>query len=242
MKTINELLNDSNRIIFLDFEATQFSQEIIAIGAIKAELDNKKMIKKCDEGIKIYVYTDTSVDGLIENLTGINQELLNKEGVSFVSAIERLKKYVGENLNFTSFMTYGSFDMKLLHQTSALYNLENDEFIQRIRQKNIDLAHVISNYIRSDKNEQLSLVNVLKVFKITPYGYHHDPKSDAKNLMLLYDAFLKNKSILKKEYIKVLLKNPHLQGPIRKALIKIIKDKNCTNVDFYNFVEEELKW
>ena len=41
MKTINELLNDSNRIIFLDFEATQFSQEIIAIGAIKAELDNK---------------------------------------------------------------------------------------------------------------------------------------------------------------------------------------------------------
>ena len=85
------------------------------------------------------------------------------------------------------------------------------------------------------------IFRVLKVFKITPYGYHHDPKSDAKNLMLLYDALLKNKSILKKEYIKVLLKNPHLQGPIRKALIKIIKDKNCTNVDFYNFVEEEIK-
>lgn len=241
MKTINTLLNDSNRIIFLDFEATQFSQEIIAIGAIKAELDNKKMINKSDDGLKIYVYTDTRVDGLIENLTGISQETLQNEGISFPKALEKLKKYVGENLNFTSFMTYGSFDMKLLHQTASLYNLENDEFINSIFTKNIDLAHVISNFIRSEKNEQLSLINVLRVLKVTPYGYHHDPKNDAKNLMLLYDAFLKNKAIVKKEYIKVLLKNPHLQEPIKKALIKILKDKNCTNVDFYNFVEEELK-
>ena len=138
MKTINELLNDSNRIIFLDFEATQFSQEIIAIGAIKAELDNKKMIKKCDEGIKIYVYTDTSVDGLIENLTGINQELLNKEGVSFVSAIEKLKKYIGENLN------YDMIFYKCVGTTNKFINLYKEQkiFIFSAVTKHVLLARI----------------------------------------------------------------------------------------------------
>ena len=46
MKFINKLLNDANEIIFMDFEGTQLTQEIIAIGAIKIELDNKKRIKK----------------------------------------------------------------------------------------------------------------------------------------------------------------------------------------------------
>ena len=53
MKSINKALNNANQIVFLDFEGTQFSQEIIAIGAYKAILDNKKQVIKYDDGFKI---------------------------------------------------------------------------------------------------------------------------------------------------------------------------------------------
>lgn len=45
MKLIDKLLNGSKTIVFLDFEGTQISQEIIAIGAVKVTLD-KNNIKK----------------------------------------------------------------------------------------------------------------------------------------------------------------------------------------------------
>ena len=38
MQEINKILNCRKEVIFLDFEGTQFSQEIFAIGAIKANL------------------------------------------------------------------------------------------------------------------------------------------------------------------------------------------------------------
>ncbi len=241
MKSINKALNDANQIVFLDFEGTQFSQEIIAIGAYKAILDNKKQVIKYDDGFKIYVYTDTKIDGLITNLTGITQNQLTNEGVSFVDAIAKFKKYVGNNLNFTSFMTYGNFDMRLLYNTASIYKIEEDEFIQTILHKNIDFSHILSTYVRSDKNEQLSLINALRLYKITPEGDIHNPQSDAKNLMLLYKAFLSNKAINKEQYLKVLMHNPHVQNPIHKALRKIVTDKVCTYDDLLGFIEEEFK-
>ena len=64
-------LNDANQIVFMDFEGTQLTQEIIAIGAIKADLDNKKQIKKLYKPFKVYVISEGVVGPFVENLTGI---------------------------------------------------------------------------------------------------------------------------------------------------------------------------
>ena len=96
MKFIRRIVKDCNSIVFLDFEATDSSMEIISIGAIKAELDSKKQIKSYDKGFKCYVYTETKISPFIEEMTGITNELLDKEGISFEEAINRLSKYVGD--------------------------------------------------------------------------------------------------------------------------------------------------
>lgn len=240
MKVINQRLKDATRIIFLDFEGTQTSQEIIAIGAVKAELDAKKHIKKFDEGFKIYIYTDSPIGPFIENLTGINRALLNSEGVSCKEAFVRLSKYIGNNLNHTTFMTYGNFDKKLLHNTAELNAIQNMPLIQAILEKSIDFSSVFSTFVKSEKHEQLSLSNALKLYKIPAHGKSHDPLNDAFDLMNLYEGFLSNRAINKKQYLQVLVTSPHLATPIRKVLNKIVEDGDCTLEEFLEYIDKEF--
>lgn len=241
MKLIQRALKDSNQIIFMDFEGTQQTQEIIAIGAVKVTLDNKNFIKKVHNSFKMYVLAEGVVGPIVTSLTGITDIFLFQNGENFKVALEKFKNYCGENLTHTSFMTYGTFDMRLLHQTSLMNKCEEDEFIHEIYRKNIDFSNILSKYCRSHKNEMLSLNDALKKFNVTPQGNAHDPQYDAINLSLLYNAFLKEKNILKEEYYKVLTQNPKLPVPVSKLLNKLLDEGNVTEKDFMSFIEEDLK-
>ena len=46
MKVLTNALKGSRTIVFFDFEGTQFSQEIVALGAIKVDIDEKNQIMK----------------------------------------------------------------------------------------------------------------------------------------------------------------------------------------------------
>ena len=46
MKKFDKLLKGHKNIVFLDFEGTQFSHEMIAIGAIATTIDRNGRIKK----------------------------------------------------------------------------------------------------------------------------------------------------------------------------------------------------
>ncbi len=241
MKVINKALKDSNQIIFMDFEGTQLTQEIIAIGAIKISLDNKKFIKKVHKPFKIFIKANGVVGPIVQHLTGITDNYLFEHGEDFKIALNKFKQYCGNSFTQTSFMTYGTFDMRLLHQTASMNKLENDSFINTIYKKNIDFSNLFSKFCRSEKNEMLSLNDALKKFKVTPQGDAHDPQSDAINLSLLYNAFLTEKNILKEEYLKVISNNPKLPLPIVKVVKKLIIEGNVSEADFLTYIDEDLK-
>lgn len=242
MKLLTSKLNDATQIVFMDFEGTQLTQEIIAIGAIKAELNNKKQIKKLYKPFKVYVSSEGVVGPFVESLTGITDLYLFQYGLDFEDAIEKFKTYVGKDLNFTSFMTFGGYDMRLLHETALLNNLEEDDFVNKIFKKNIDFNQVFSKFVRSERNEQLSLADACKLFKVEIKGTLHDPEYDAINLAYLYDAFLKEKGILRDEYLKVIKKNPHLPSPLLKALNKLTSEGVLNYQEFIQMIDEEVKW
>lgn len=241
MKFLNKLLNDANQIIFMDFEGTQLTQEIISIGAIKVELDNKKRIKKSHKPFKIFIRAEGVVGPVVEQLTGITDLYLFQYGENFTDAIQKFSSYCGNNLKQTVFMTYGNFDMRLLHQTSLINHVDDDDFIHMIYKKNIDFSNVVSKFCRSNRNEMISLLDALKKFEITPLGDAHDPQSDAINLSLLYNAFITEKRILKEEYLKVLLHNPHLPTPILKIMTKLVDEGTVTTDDLLKYIDEEIQ-
>lgn len=241
MKIINNVLHDANEIVFIDFEGTQITQEIIAIGAVKVTLDNKKMIKDTARPFKVYVSSSGVVGPVVTKLTGITDNFLFVNGLSFDDALKKLENYCGSNLNFTSFITYGNYDMRLLHQTALQNNIFNNTFIETVYKKHIDFSSLLARYVKSDRGEMLSLTDALRKFNVTPQGDVHDPESDAVNLSLLYNAFLRNKKILREEYLKVISHSSHMPTPLQKTFKKLINEGSATVEDLTAFIDEELK-
>ena len=232
-------LKGHKALVFLDFEGTQFSHEMIAVGAISCLIDVKSgQIKKKKAPFKIYVRAHNKIGGYVEKLTGINEAILREKGVSFDTAMKALKKYVGLPFKKATFITFGNHDMRILGQSIA-YNMTYPKDITSQIQKNyFDFASFISEFIRDENGNAMSVVDLCELFKLQEAGVAHDPEVDAINLANLYDAFIKNTDLVASEYLKHLrLHSGSFPGPINKAVIALASGKDVTAKEF----EEEIK-
>lgn len=241
MQELNRILNCRKELMFLDFEGTQYSLEIIAIGAIKVTLDSKNHIKTKPKPFKVYIKSKEKIGSIVEKLTGIDEVFLKNNGIPFKEAIEKFKRYCGKNYNKYLYVTYGNFDKKLLSSTANLNDMIDDEFIKTILKNSWDISQFFSKYIKDDKGQQLSLKESLDIFHVSFNGTEHDPADDAINLMLLYEAFITKKNILFEEYKKYLNKFNRMPRPLLMCFKKLKQDGVVTIDDYDEFIKEDLK-
>lgn len=232
MRKMQSLLKGHHYICFLDFEGTQFSHEMIAIGAVLATLDRKGCIKREKEAFKIYVRPKNKVGNYVVNLTHITDELLAKEGVSFYKAMNALRNYLGSAFKKCSFMTFGNHDYRIISQ-SVSYNLDTPkDIVSQIQHNYIDFNVVISEFSRDEHNNPYSLLNYCKIFNVPEVGEAHDPSYDAINLAHLYNAFVSSPDIVLNEYLKLLSKPHHLPLPIEEAVKALATGQDYTAEEF----------
>lgn len=226
-------------LVFLDFEGTQFSHEMIAIGAISCGIDFKTgKIKRRKEPFRIYVRAHNKIGGYVSELTGITEDMLKKQGVTFDTAMKALKKYVGINFKKATFITFGNHDLRIINQ-SIMYNMHYPKEITSQIQKNyFDFSAFLNEFIKDDAGNALSLVHFCELFGVEEAGVAHDPKVDAINLANLYDAFVTKTDLVTSEYLKHLrLHSGSYPSPINKAVISLASGKDVTAKEF----EEEVK-
>ncbi len=241
MKALDKHLNYVKTLCFLDLEGTQFSHEMIALGAVKVSIRKDGTIRKIHRGIYTLVKAKNKVGSVVTDLTGITDAQLKKDGVSFRQTIDMLKKYMGRDYSKCKYVTFGSHDIRIISQSQA-YNLDvKKEDVQILIKHNFDLSEFLSTYVKDENNNNYSLANFLKVFHLEFKGTQHNALMDAINLAYLYDAFLKNKDIVKEEYIKVLAKMRHLPDPVHDVLQQLVEKKNVSYDDFENYVDQSLK-
>lgn len=242
MKKMTKLLRGHDYIAFMDFEGTQFSHEMIAIGAIVAKVDKNGMIKKFKEPFKMYVKAKNKIGHYVTNLTGITEEQLRKEGVSFRTAMEAFKKYCGIPFNkHMSFITFGNHDMRIIGQ-SMMYNLDGPKEICSVITKNfIDFSTYISEFCRDANYNPMSLVHYCELFDVRVEGSAHDPEFDAVSLAYLYKAVMEQKSLLLEEYMKVLQKISNIPAPIKKVVNRLAEGENVTAEEFKNAAKEYIE-
>lgn len=238
MKEMNKVLNGVRRIVFLDFEGSGYTQEIISIGAIKTILDNKGLIKKSYKPFKIYIKINSKVGDFISELTGISDELLNKEGVKFIDALNSFSRYVGKET--TKYFHYGNFDMHMLSNSLKENKIENNLFAQSIFNNSVDFEKILKRYVKSSKNTTISLLDALKVFETNAIKENHNAVNDAINLMNLYNSFLIKKNIVRDEYIKTLKMSNNIPNPYRKVIKKLESNEKVTYKDFLTYIDEEI--
>ena len=226
-------------LVFLDFEGTQFSHEMIAIGGVSCLIDLKTgKIKRRKPPFRIYVKAHNKIGNYVTELTGITEEMLKKRGVMFDTAMKALKKYVGINFKKATFITFGNHDMRILSQ-SIMYNIVYPKDVTSQIQKNyFDISSMLNEFIRDAAGNPLSLVHFCELFGVKEAGKAHDPEVDAINLANLYDAFVSNPDLVASEYLKHLkLHSGSFPGPINKAVIKLASGEDVSAKEF----EEDIK-
>ena len=240
MKKFERLLKGHKSLVFLDFEGTQFSHEMIAIGAVHVVIDRNGRIKKHKKPFRIYVKAHNRVGKIVTDLTGITDEMLKANGVSFFTAMSELKKYVGLAFRKSSFITFGSHDMKIL-SSSISYSFDfPKETVQAIQQNYIDFSAFISEFMKDDKGNPLSLVRYCQAFGVKEAGPAHDPAVDAENLAWLYDATMKNSHLLLEEYKKVLKSFNHFPQPVSEVIKKLANNEDVSAKEFENEIKKYI--
>ena len=237
MKKFERLLKGHKSLVFLDFEGTQFSHEMIAIGAMHVIIDRHGYIKKHKKPFRAYVKAHNRVGKIVTDLTGITDEMLKQKGVSFFTAMSDLKIYVGLAFRKSSFITFGNHDMKIL-SSSISYSFDfPKETVQCIQQNYIDFSAFISEFMRDDKGNPLSLIRYCDAFGVKESGPAHDPAVDAENLAWLYDATMRKSNLLVEEYKKVLKSFNHFPLPVSNVIKKLANNEPVSAKEF----EEEIK-
>lgn len=239
MKILINALKNKRKLIFFDLEGTQFSQEIIAIAAIKVTLDAKFNIKKIDKkGFKQYVKAKDEVGTFVSKLTHITDSQLKKEGIAFEKAINLFKSYVGTNPEEYTFICYGNYDLRLFFNTSHKNDNYGETFIKIISKNCLDFSNFSSTYIKDNKGNKCSLIESIVALNETPLTNEHDPLVDTKNLIILFSAFLNKKEEVAREYKKVLLNYGKYQKPIINILKKLSAGQNVSPQDFDQYIND----
>lgn len=241
MLALEKIIKGRKSLCFIDLEGTQFSHEMIAIGAIKVDIRKDCSIKKIHKGYYTLVKPKSRIGKVVTDLTGITDDDVKKNGVSFRVAIQGLKKYMGSYFSKCLFVAFGSHDFRIMAQSLA-HNLDvKKDDVEIIIKHQFDIAEFLNTYVKDENNNNLSLANFLKVFNVEFEGTQHNALADTLNTVYLYDAFLKNKEIVVNEYRKTLGMYRHLPEPIHLAIEKLSKKENVSAEEFESYVRNSLK-
>jgi inhibitor of KinA sporulation pathway (predicted exonuclease) len=241
MKALTRQLHHHRHLLFLDLEGTQFSHEMIAFGAVKAVLNVDGSIQKTYKGIKRYVKPKNSIGSFVKKLTGITKEQLESEGITYGEALQAIKNYCGSMFDKTTFVTFGTHDVRIIMQ-SLLHTPEADETIAKhIVKQHLDLSSFLSQFIKDDQNNPLSLNNYLKVFELSFDGIMHNPLDDARNLVKLFKSCYKRQDIIFDQYLRVLTQMRHLPDPVLTIIKQLVNDEDVTASDFKKLIREYIE-
>lgn len=215
---------------------------MIAVGAVKVDLRKDHSIKKIHRGYYTLVKPKNRIGKVVVDLTGITEADVKKNGVPFRVAVNAIHKYMGRAFTKCLFVTFGNHDQRILAQSLA-YNMDvNKEDVQQMIKHSFDFAEFISQYVRDENGNTLSLANILKVFNIDFRGQQHNALADTLNLVYLYDAVIKHRDILAREYRKVLGKMRHLPEPVHQLILRLLEEKTVSPAEFSQLIEESLQW
>jgi hypothetical protein len=243
MKLLQTILKGTTNLLFIDFEGTQFSHEIIAIGAVLVKCDEECVPICPPKTFKCYIKSKSKIGSLVTNMTGIDKDLLENQGISFLDSMKQLNDFLGEDSKDLKVLTYGNQDIRMLMSSlrHTIDDNEEDEFLKSfvlyLKRNTVDMGAFFSRYIRGKKNELISLVKLRDYFGIEPSGSSHDPLVDSLDLYHIYLAFTTDKELIISSYKRILRVSNIVPDPIKHIIISLLNENTVTPEDFDKLLE-----
>ena len=164
---------------YIDFEATQFTEEIISIGCV-AENGNTFNCLVVPSDIK-------KITKFITNLTGITREMVEENGYSPEMAFANLYQFVKDNNGDAAptFYCYGNMDKVFIKNTiKNMHNLNMILFASSVQALMVDYSNTVKTYLF---NRGLALKKLVALIRhVDEIEQKHDALDDA---LMLKECF-----------------------------------------------------
>lgn len=167
----------------LDLEMDQPGCEIIQIGAVSFDAVTMEVFEK----LRAYVKIDHPLNPFITKLTGITDEVLQKEGTSLREAYDKLVLLHKARGAFVNPVTWGQGDSQCLRSQVGL-----DEAMYCFGRRSRDVKDIFQAWRESQGEKvQGGLAKSLTKLGMQFQGRKHDALDDAFNTARAYHALLR---------------------------------------------------
>ena len=221
--------------IFLDFEATQFKENVIAIGAY-CECGSFDCLVRPPKGDK--------VSRFITELTGITKEM-SKAALPAEEAFSDLYQWikeVGKDQSPIFYHAFGNMDEIFLTNTAQyIQDQEIRLFIENLAASLIDDSKKVCKFFHA---KTIGVFKALKYFELDTPNQDHDPLNDAIALSKLMSYIYSTPELTECPFVE----NAYIESkinPPKKKLKKITAihktDKKAKPRHFFS-EEEAINW
>ena len=242
MRLLKEEIGEPRELVFLDLEGTQLSHETIAIGACKyfcgpdlLPLPGKKI-----QVFKRLIKPQSPVGGVVTILTGITDDRLKTEGITFHKALVELMtftKCTGKKV----YITFGNQDLNMLYQSKVRANDQLcQDFYDHIKRNWFDMQAFVSRFVHAERHMTFSQPKLLEIYEAKNLQHAHDPLYDAENLMNLFIQVIKRPDITLREFKKNLLTSKDFFIISKPFIDDLCNGKDVSSVDFNKAIEDYL--
>lgn len=242
MHLLKEEIGEPRELVFLDLEGTQLSHETIAIGACKyfcgpdlLPLPGKKI-----QVFKRLIKPQSPVGGVVTILTGITDDRLKTEGITFHKALVELMtftKCTGKKV----YITFGNQDLNMLYQSKVRANDQLcQDFYDHIKRNWFDMQAFVSRFVHDERHMTFSQPKLLEIYEAKNLQHAHDPLYDAENLMNLFIQVIKRPDITLREFKKNLLTSKDFFIISKPFIDDLCNGKDVSSVDFNKAIEDYL--
>ncbi len=182
--------------VYIDFEATQYTNEIISIGAVKSTGETFYSLVK-PKSLKC-------VTSFITNLTGITKDML-KTAPDPVKVFQKFSKWAQKDGQKVTFLVYGGFDKTLVQNCVNRY--PGEPAFKYVNKRLNDIERLANIIAMQDKKDTLRLVELYEKLTGNEPENAHNALGDAYMLKGIHESLLatpdeKLKSIAEREMLR----------------------------------------
>ena len=241
MKLLEDEIGPARELVFMDLEGAQLSHETIAIGACAYMCDQHLLPLKGHpvKFFKRYIKTDTRVGQVVTILTGITEQTLATEGISFDKAVAELIEVTKVPGGKRRYITFGNQDIAML-RVSALKDPTGKamNFYNHIRKNWFDLQEFISRFVYDGKHITYSQPKLLEIFQAGDLKHAHDPLYDAENLMNLFKAVSTRSDILSSWFLRNVSTSKKTGAIIEPLIRRLERGETIDSKAFRAYLED----
>ncbi len=230
----------SELLIFFDFEATQFSRQAIAVGLVAYRKDPESLLPK-EEVLRYFSYikADDEIGPIVEELTGIHQENLDYQGITFHEMVLEISKLL-RPYKFRKFISYGGLDIEILRQSMNEDNETEINFFRNIIKNYFDLHSYLERRVVTEKGQSYSLVSMADLLSVTEEGTPHDPLFDSLLLKDIYAAYVSDEERALALTMKNYEKNHFASSYNSELAHLVLSEGKATKEDLLRIVRAHL--